>query len=155
MECASEAESTLFLNKNSKLQLVYQESYVDLNDEKNFIKSYLNDEYFLSMDKAYDTDANLFLRQGLVELETKIDTFTTVSRMTENYIPYTEGLPLVSIYFRVDNKQDLVRLRRYDWVKILGDVGGIGAFVVEFIFFILHHFTHIDFMTQIIRSLYL
>jgi hypothetical protein len=73
VECASEEESTAFLEKNSKLQLVYQESYVDLNDEKNFIKSYLNDEYFLSIDKAYDTDANLFLRQGLVELEHEID----------------------------------------------------------------------------------
>jgi hypothetical protein len=75
--------------------------------------------------------------------------------MTENYIPYTVGLPLVSIYLRVDNKQDLVRLRRYDWVKILGDFGGIMAFVVEFIFFILNHFTHIDFMTEIIKNVYL
>lgn len=75
--------------------------------------------------------------------------------MTETYRLFTVGGPLVSIYLRVDNKQDLVRLCRHDWVKILGDVGGIGAFVIEFVYFILNHFTHIDFMTEIIKTLYL
>ena len=62
---------------------------------------------------------------------------------------------MVQFNLRVDNYEISTEIARADWINSIGNVGGLQGFYAMFIFFVLDHFTGIDYLTTLIKRLFL
>jgi hypothetical protein len=67
----------------------------------------------------------------------------------------TDGKKIVQFYIRTDHWQNTTYISRYDWITSIGSVFGLKSFYAMFIFFFLDHFTGIDYLTTVIKRIFL
>jgi hypothetical protein len=56
---------------------------------------------------------------------------------------------------RLDTFQDYTAFTRADWYDAIGNIGGMQGFIIMIVGMVLGSVTEIDFVTEMIKSLYL
>lgn len=96
-ECAPDEEVSAFYEANPKLQFMFLDNYYDFDDYKILFGSFINNVNYVSVDPAYLSSVNFFVRKMFLEAEpfldgskNKNDVFTsaTISKSTTDYLPY-------------------------------------------------------------------
>ena len=62
-----------FFGNNSKLQLMYQDSFNNVTDYKVVIANFTNSEYYVSVDQTTSLNVNMYVRKNFVRGSDKID----------------------------------------------------------------------------------
>jgi hypothetical protein len=61
--CATYDEVTAFYSANPKLQFMFLDHYYDFNDYEVLFQSYINTVNYVSVDPAYLSSVNFFVRK--------------------------------------------------------------------------------------------
>lgn len=137
--------------------LYYDDSYVDMDDYKYIIQKYVNTNNYVSVDPNYLTQVNYFVRKNeITNASNEDETFTSATiEKTSTDFEAADKKTLIQFNLRLDNYQISTEITRADWFNSIGTVGGIQGFYAMIIFFFLDHFTGIDYLTTVIKSLFL
>jgi hypothetical protein len=76
--------------------------------------------------------------------------YSRFSRVDNNYIPWKEQQPYLRLNLKADNKQDVMILRRFNWLTAMGDVGGLGEFIFFTASMMISYFVNVDYMVHVI-----
>lgn len=82
-------------------------------------------------------------------------TSSTVSKYFKDTVLYERGKGLASLDIRLDNQINKTYITRANWWDAVGNIGGVQGFVCSLIGIILWNFTEVDFLTTMIKGLFL
>ena len=155
-QCAEREEVEKFL-KRKTLQYTLTESYLDIEDYQDLVKTFVNAEIYLDFNWNFLNKINVFMRPGdIVDSQSlkNSGSYLKLGKEEKFNSPYVPGKRLATIYVRLENFQEYSQKTSFIFVELLAEIGGLTelAFVLGLAF--TEIFTGRLFVADMISRLY-
>ncbi len=157
-KCKSATDVANFFQRAPALQFMYTDSYIDVSDYTLLVHEFRNEEKFFIVDVSQTKAETLFVRSQFVENtdeENDSRNSTTIARIAEEVTKFVAGNSFVELTLRLDSFQDYTAFTRAGWYDAIGNIGGMQGFIIMIVGMVLGNVTEIDFLTEMIKGLYL
>lgn len=148
--------------KQSKLEMVVSNTYVDFDNYQQPVQSFLDDKFFWDLMPGFRKKTDIYFRKNEAQLVDDLVQLGQSTRLSfyqvKTFREQTElegtDLQFASIYFRFDAYYDVYQRRVYSLGDLFGQIGGLysSVFVVGAVFVAV--FSERLFVSSILRKIY-
>lgn len=124
--------------KQSKINFVFDNTYMDLKDYKDTLKHFLDDGFFWDLAPGFRKKTDIFVKESMATLvddyvqlgQSNDFSFYQVDNFREQMEIEGTDLQFMSIYLRLDNKNDTYERKVYSFSDLLSQIGGVYQMIV-------------------------
>ena len=142
----------LLQNKECKLQIIYTDINIDLNNYKNPIKSFLN-SYFIELYPNIQTIQNIYLMHQYLFNDDNIfsafneddpnpEKYITFSRFDQYTINGDNPHNYVKIFLKADNKKTYIKRKYQKFIEFYADISSILISIYSLLMIIINFFNN-------------